>query len=380
MGAREDTRALNNLTVQTVGGLLGLRLPTKGMARCPLPTHDDATPSFEVRPGGRRWICYGCNEKGGAIDLVMAVRGLLFPTAKRWLAEASGLLGRNERQGVWPEHQCRDPEGTARQPFSTKLPSLPQSAAPRPLPRPSSFSSPVAPNEAPETQADHELYAALLARAPLLSAGRNYLHGRSLLDPVIARFAVGQMPGAAATTELIGHFGFARVEAGGLLVRSSTQDRYRPIFPADAPLFPYLEAGQIAYLQARIITGEVKGSRWRNLNHRRRRLYNTDILAAPRIKRVAICEGAIDVLSAAQLGCDAIGLIGVSARLTDIEMMALRGRQVNLLLDWDEAGDKRAVTLRKELARFGVAVTRRTAPRSGAKDVNDYLREGNISL
>lgn len=91
MGTREDTQVLNGLTVQAVGNLLGIKLPANGMARCPLPGHDDDTPSFEVRRQGRRWVCYGCDKAGGAIDLVMAYYGKPFLEAKSWLAEKSGL-------------------------------------------------------------------------------------------------------------------------------------------------------------------------------------------------------------------------------------------------------------------------------------------------
>ena len=374
MGIKEDTQTLNNLAVQKVGLLLGVKLPAKGMSRCPLPAHDDATPSFEVRAGGIRWICYGCNRKGGAIDFVMAIRRLSFLEAKRWLAQASGLLDQINRQELRAHILPRATERGAPQPFSLgRRVELPHFAT-------ASLSTLNSNNQVTETQPDHELYAALLAVAPLLTTGKDYLLARCLSAEIITRFAVGQMPNNSAITELIRHFGFERVAASGLLIQSSTHDRYMTIFPPGALLFPYTEKGQIVYLQARGIAGGVKGSRWRNLNYRRRRIYNSDILVAPKIGRVGICEGAIDVLSAAQLGCDAIGLIGVGAQLTEDQIMALRGRQVDLLLDWDKAGDKRAVTLRKELARFGVAATRKTSPQSGATDVNDYLCEGNTSL
>jgi len=346
MSLREETQALNSLTLQTIGNLLGLHLPSKGMARCPLPDHDDSKPSFEVRGGGRRWVCYRCDRRGGAIDLVMAIRGLRFPEAKRWLAENSGMMAPIRARGAALHGARAEPVGTL-----------------------------AGGSDAPETAADKELYAALLARAPLMSSGRNYLNGRSLADATIARFSIGQMPDLAAIRDLVGHFGFERIETAGLFTRKSTPEHYWPIFPPGSLLFPYVEARSIVYIQARLFDEGDHGSRWRNLNHRRRRLYNADVLALPVIRRVAICEGAIDVLSAAQLGFDAIGLIGVSARLTDTEIMALRGRQVDLLLDWDTAGEARAVTLRKELARFGVAATRKTRPSPSATDVNDFLRE-----
>lgn len=353
MGANETTQALNELTVQAVGNMLGINLPAKGMARCPFNGHDDATPSFEVRHLGRRWACYGCNKSGGAIDLVMAYLGTPFLEAKSWLAEKSGL---GRQPGKHTPRQSRR--------RSIYLPTH----------RPSDLQT------ATETPPDHTLYAKLAARSPLHENGANYLRSRGLSDSIIARFAIGQMPSISTFRELTTEFGFERMQACGLLTKQSTPDRYRPLFPQDALLFPYFEAGQIVYFQARITVDTDKTNRWRNLNHRIRRLYNVDALTNINVRRVGICEGAMDVLSATQLGCDAVGLIGTSAGLSNIEMMALRGKRVDILLDWDDPGEKRATVLRRELARFGVAATRKSAPSSGAKDVNDYLREGNVRL
>ena len=36
--------------------------------RCPLPDHEDKTPSFYIYPPGRYW-CYGCNRGGDVVDL-----------------------------------------------------------------------------------------------------------------------------------------------------------------------------------------------------------------------------------------------------------------------------------------------------------------------
>jgi hypothetical protein len=36
--------------------------------RCPLPTHEDKTPSFYIYPPGR-WWCYGCSRGGDVVDL-----------------------------------------------------------------------------------------------------------------------------------------------------------------------------------------------------------------------------------------------------------------------------------------------------------------------
>ena len=38
-------------------------------AVCPLPGHDEKTPSFTVYPGDRGWWCYGCQRGGDVVDL-----------------------------------------------------------------------------------------------------------------------------------------------------------------------------------------------------------------------------------------------------------------------------------------------------------------------
>lgn len=37
--------------------------------RCPLPDHDDKTPSFHVYPQQNTWHCFGCNRGGDIFDL-----------------------------------------------------------------------------------------------------------------------------------------------------------------------------------------------------------------------------------------------------------------------------------------------------------------------
>jgi DNA primase len=49
----------------------GLRL----VGRCPLPEHDDRTPSFHVYTGNGSWWCFGCSRGSNVIDLCQAVEG-----------------------------------------------------------------------------------------------------------------------------------------------------------------------------------------------------------------------------------------------------------------------------------------------------------------
>ena len=36
---------------------------------CPLPGHEEKTPSFTVYPGDRGWWCFGCNRGGDVVNL-----------------------------------------------------------------------------------------------------------------------------------------------------------------------------------------------------------------------------------------------------------------------------------------------------------------------
>lgn len=45
------------------------RAGQKWTARCPLPDHDDKSPSFVVYPESDSWFCYGCLRGGDVIEL-----------------------------------------------------------------------------------------------------------------------------------------------------------------------------------------------------------------------------------------------------------------------------------------------------------------------
>ncbi len=45
------------------------RVGEKWTAQCPLPDHEDKTPSFVVYPGDDGWYCFGCLRGGDVVDL-----------------------------------------------------------------------------------------------------------------------------------------------------------------------------------------------------------------------------------------------------------------------------------------------------------------------
>jgi hypothetical protein len=64
----------------------GIELKQSGKAYvgcCPF--HDDKHPSFYAYPDSNRFICYGCGERGDAIDFIMKIKGLPFKEARQYL-------------------------------------------------------------------------------------------------------------------------------------------------------------------------------------------------------------------------------------------------------------------------------------------------------
>ena len=84
MGVFETIR--ENLTARQVAEYYGLRVNRNGMAVCPF--HNDRNPSMKI---DRRYYCFGCGEKGDAVDYVAKSLGLAPSDAALKIAEDFGL-------------------------------------------------------------------------------------------------------------------------------------------------------------------------------------------------------------------------------------------------------------------------------------------------
>lgn len=99
----EEIKARANL-VEIVGESQQLRRQGSSYVCC-CPFHQERSPSFHIRDGGRFYHCFGCGVSGNAISYVMQMRGLSFPEAVEELAERYGITvaligGRPERDRV----------------------------------------------------------------------------------------------------------------------------------------------------------------------------------------------------------------------------------------------------------------------------------------
>jgi hypothetical protein len=89
--ARESTTSsnsiVNGVSIEDVLRLAGYEQPNRrGFVICPL--HAERTASFHIVGDGRGFRCFGCNAKGGVLDLVVAL-GVAgdYAGAARWLEE-----------------------------------------------------------------------------------------------------------------------------------------------------------------------------------------------------------------------------------------------------------------------------------------------------
>lgn len=66
---------LENFVADQVMATQLRRTGSRWRGNCPIPDHDDTTPSFTVYPDGR-WHCFGCGRSGDVYTLIGLVHGL----------------------------------------------------------------------------------------------------------------------------------------------------------------------------------------------------------------------------------------------------------------------------------------------------------------
>lgn len=142
---------------------------------------------------------------------------------------------------------------------------------------------------------------------------------------------------------------------------------------AGAIVIPYVVDGQVVTLEYRLLDDALtkKYGKYQALPGSRV-LFNQDALASS--KTIIVCEGAIDAMTAEQLGASAVGMPGNSSFKGEwAKGFAAAGvQQAVLCLDNGEAGTERGrLAAREALESVGIEVADLVLP-SGVGDLNDY--------
>ncbi|MBW6390965.1 DNA primase [Billgrantia antri] len=280
------------------------------------PFHQEKTPSFTVSADKQFYHCFGCGAHGNALRFLMEYDKLRFPEAVEQLASRLGL--------EVPREGADDPRAQARERKRQEGVNLLELA--------SSF------------------YRERL-RMPEGQSAREYLARRGLSEEVQRDFGIGYAPNdwealkrhlsAREIVEAV------QVEYGLLVQREDsgrTYDRFR-----DRVMFPIRDVrGRTIAFGGRVL-GDAKpkylNSPETPVFHKGRELYGLFEArqANPRLERVIIVEGYMDVVALAQYGIRyAVATLGTSTSEEHLSRLFRMVNEVVFCFDGDKAGRQAA--------------------------------------
>ncbi len=280
------------------------------------PFHQEKTPSFTVSADKQFYHCFGCGAHGNALRFLMEYDKLRFPEAVEQLAA---------RQGIEvPREGADDPRAQARERKRQEGVNLLELSA-------SFFRERL---KMPEGQ-----------------AARDYLARRGLSPDVLRDFGIGYAPDDwEALKHHLGQRGVpepVQVEYGLLVHREEsgrTYDRFR-----DRVMFPIRDVrGRTIAFGGRVL-GDAKpkylNSPETPVFHKGRELYGLFEArqASPRLERVVIVEGYMDVVALAQFGIrNAVATLGTSTSEEHLARLFRLVGEVVFCFDGDRAGRQAA--------------------------------------
>jgi DNA primase len=315
---KERVRAATDL-VDLIGSRLELRRQGSGYV-CKCPWHNDTRPSLQVDPNRQIWKCWVCDIGGDCFSYVMRTDGVTFGEAVNMLAERAGI-------NIEPVRGHK--AGSAK----------------------------------PTTEIKAELFKVLrwaeeffhrfLLESPQASAARDYLVQRGINEQSIHSFHLGMSPdswSALLDAAVKQKFDAALLDAAGLVVKRERGTGYYDRF-RNRLMFPIRdrEDRTIAF-GGRVMPGSSEGAKYINspetrLFQKSRQLYGYDVAHMPilRHRQAIVMEGYTDVIVAHQAGVDnAVAVLGTALGPSHLKTLRHQCESVVLLLDGDEAGQRRS--------------------------------------
>ncbi len=327
MAGRIPERFIDDLLARVdVVDVVAERVPLKKAgrdwsARCPF--HDERSPSFTVSPAKQFYHCFGCGAHGSAIGFLMNYDRLEFVDAVEELASRAGLKVPYEGGRPTPDEDA------------SALYTLLDAAT--------------------------GFYMRQLAAS---DAARAYFDQRGLDEATLARFRLGYAPAAwdALKTALgTSAARLALLEKAGMLAigdRGAKYDRFR-----DRVMFPILDRrGRTIAFGGRVIPSAQPapadadgrkgdgGPKYLNspetpLFHKGRELFGLWQVreAHPKIPRLVVVEGYMDVISLHQAGiAQAVATLGTATTRDHAEILFRQSADVCFCFDGDRAGRQAA--------------------------------------
>lgn len=329
-------------------GLKGRKRGAKWAVPCPVHNGRDLNCEIAVVHGVIQFVCRSvCGNAGGdALALIAAVEGLdVRSQFGEVLRRAAGIAGivLDDRAPAASERRRREPE----------------------------IDPAVAAHQRELAEGRERVLSALLDLCPLEGEGLRYLTDeRALREDVCRAHRVGYVSDPETVKRvLIRSFPVEVLDDLGVVYRGEwlAWERHRL-------LVPILRNGRPVYVQGRTLERVAKKhERWRSCRGTVPALWNHDALA-DRTRPVLIAEGAIDALTAIQWmqGRHAVVAIFGAGGLKPEWCREMRGREVVLALDPDDAGERGAAKATEMLNAYGCEVKRLVLP--DGRDLNDLYR------
>ncbi len=335
--AKEQVRQATDI-VDLVGSYLSLRrLGRNFVGLC--PWHDDSRPSMQVNPERQSFKCWVCDIGGDVFSFLMRIEGLEFREALEMLADRAGII-------LAKPHQASSGASSGDSQFDRR--NLLAAMA----------------------WAEEQFHRCLLT-APEAETARQYLADRGLTDDSVRAFHLGFSPdqwdwllGQSANSS----FSPEVLERVGLVLRRSAggfYDRFRGRL-----LFSIRDARSrpIAF-GGRILPGHIPSDPERTeakyinspespLFSKSSELYALDLAREAIAKEhgLVVMEGYTDVIMAHQHGIrNAVAVLGTALGEKHLPIIKRFTDSITLVLDGDEAGQRRTMQILDELLALFVA-------------------------
>jgi DNA primase len=315
--AKEQIRQKVDI-VDLVGSSISLKRSGRGyVGLC--PWHDDSKPSLQVNPDRQTWKCWVCDIGGDIFSFAMKRDGLDFVEALKMLAERAGIsLDEGKRKRIEPGSP--DDKNTLFQCCEWAAKQF------------------------------HEY----LLRSEAAEVARSYIEERAITPESVEKFKIGFAPeqwsflmDRAKTTP----YSPAVLDACGLLSKNEekgrTYDRFRgrvmfPIHDAQGRTIAF--GGRILPKLAGENAAKYINSPETKLFSKSEQLYALDVArhSVQKSRSITVVEGYTDVIMCHQYGVDdVVAVLGTALTERHIPLLRRFADTVNLVLDGDEAGQRR---------------------------------------
>ncbi len=347
------------------------------VGRC--PWHDDSRPSLQVNPERQSYRCWVCNVGGDIFSFIMQMEKVDFKGALEILADMTGIelpKAKRERKETSRERKKTDDP-------NDELHESEVDDAPQPIDRRTLFNT--------MDWVQKQYHEALLTLAEAEHA-RIYLKERGINEQSLRDFRIGYSP--LDGSWLMNKVGnqprrIECLEVAGVLARYKDEekntervyDRFRGrlMFPIrDTQDRTVAFGGRILPNSSLKSSAKYVNSPETPIFSKSKQLYGLDIarLTMQKTKRALIMEGYTDAIMAHQCGVgDAVAILGTALGSEHVKILKRFAEKMVLVLDGDEAGQKRANEVLELFVAQGADLTILTLP-AGADPCDFLLEQG----